>query len=99
MTLHPHLALEPFKRKQAARGTRAPRAPSIVDGFCLLPSLEFAVGSVEPDDCLLAHEAARASPEALREDGQNDSTRATTPAGPTGAETAEPSPRFDEPMK
>src|SRR5947199_10431883 len=37
MTLHPPLALVPLKRKPAARGRRAPRAPSIVDGFCRQP--------------------------------------------------------------
>src|SRR5437660_1056557 len=36
------LALVPLKRKPLARGTRAPRVPSIVDGFCQLPSPESA---------------------------------------------------------
>ena len=97
MTLHPPLALVPLKRKPAAMGKRAPRAPSIVGWFSLLPSLGYAVGSVAPDVCPLVLEAARALPAAIREDAQNGSTRATTPDGPTGMGTAEPSPRCDVP--
>jgi hypothetical protein len=58
MTLHPPLALVALNRKPAARGKRAPRAPSIVDVFCRLPSPEFAGGSVAQSVCHLALVAA-----------------------------------------
>src|SRR5438874_6368551 len=87
----------PLKQKRAARGTRGPRAPSIFDGFCRRPWLASVVGSVAPDVCLLAHEAARASPEAIREDGQNGSKPATTPGEPRGEEIAGPWPRCGVP--
>jgi hypothetical protein len=70
--------LEPFKRKQAARGKRVPRVPSIFDWFCLLPSLEFAVGSVAPAACPLVLAAARAPLAAMHGDTQNGNRRATT---------------------
>ena len=89
----------PLKRKWTAMATRAPRAPSIVDGFSRLPSLEFVAGSVAPIICLLALAAARASPAAIGEDAQSDSTLATTPDGRAGVETAALSPRFDEPAR
>jgi len=49
----PASCLRGLKRKRTARGKRAPRVPSIVDGFCPLPWLGCAVGSVAPDGCLL----------------------------------------------
>src|SRR5262249_42977853 len=42
----PHSVREPLKRKLAARGERAPRAPSIVDGFSRLPWQGFVGGLV-----------------------------------------------------
>ncbi len=81
MTLHPHLASVALKRKPEARGKRAPRTPSIVDGFCLLPSPEYAVGSVAPEVGHLARANARAPLGVMCEDAQNDSTRATTRDG------------------
>ena len=80
-------------------GMRAPRAPSIVDGFCRLPSLVFAADSVAPPACPLARAAERALFAGMREDAQNDSMHATILNGPAGVETAEPSPRFDEPAR
>ncbi|SRR6266849_91331 len=79
--LLPHLTCVTLKRKPAARGTRAPRLPSIVDGFSRLPWLVFAADSVVPEDCHLALVAARAPPAALCADAQNDSRLATTPDG------------------
>jgi hypothetical protein len=96
MALHPHLASVALKRKPATMGKRAPRASSIVDGFCRLPSQEYGADSVAPDVCLLARAAARASPATIREDGQNDSTLATIPNGPTAVVTAVPCPRSCE---
>ena len=58
MILRPHLAVVALKRKLAARGKRAPRAPSIVGWFFRLPWLEFAADSVAPPVCPLALEAA-----------------------------------------
>jgi hypothetical protein len=49
MILHPDLAWMPLKRKPAARGTRAPRLPSIVGWLCRLPSPASVVGTVAPD--------------------------------------------------
>ncbi len=69
---------------------------SIVDGFSQQPSLEFAGGLVAPILCPLALAAARASPAAIGEDAQNDSTRATTPDERAGVGTAAPSPTCDE---
>src|SRR5215472_13634187 len=66
-----------LKRKPAARGTRAPRVPSIVDWFSQLPWLAFVAGSGAPDVCPLALAAARAPLEGIGEDGQSDSTHAT----------------------
>jgi len=56
----PHLPSLPLKRKPFARGKRAPRVPSIVDGLSPLPSQESGVDTVVPDACHLAHKAARA---------------------------------------
>src|SRR5215471_2527544 len=99
MTLHPHPALEPFKRIQAARGRRAPRVPSIVGSFCRLPSLVSFAGSVGLEACHLALAAAQASRATIREDAQNDNKPATTRDWPAAVETAEPSPRCDEPTQ
>jgi hypothetical protein len=68
MALHPSLALVPLKRKSAAMATRAPRAPSIVDWFSLLPSLGSAGGLVVPPSCPLARVDARALLAAIHED-------------------------------
>ena len=96
MTLQPHLARVALKRKPAARGTRAPRAPSIVDGFCQLPSQESVAGSVTPIGCPLVLAAARASPAAIGEDAQNDSRLATIPGELPGEATAALWPRYGE---
>src|SRR5215469_14077008 len=53
MTLLPHHAYVVLKRKLAARGKRALRAPSIAGWFCRLPSPVFAAGSVAPPICHL----------------------------------------------
>ncbi len=95
MTLLPHLAYMALKRKPTARGTRAPRAPSIVGRFCRLPELRCAVGSVALAVCPLVLAAAQASPAARHGGVQNDSTLATTRDGRAGMETAEPSPTCD----
>jgi hypothetical protein len=84
----PHLVSMPLKHKPAARDTRAPRAPSIVGSFCLLPSREYVAGSVAPAVCPLVLAAARGLPAALREGAQSDNRRATTPDGPAGVELA-----------
>jgi hypothetical protein len=82
MTRQPHLASVALKRKPAAMGMKAPRAPSIVDGFCRLPWLEYAVGSVAPVAYHLALVAAREPLVAIHEDAQNDNRHATTRDGP-----------------
>jgi hypothetical protein len=51
MLLQPQLACVTLKRQRAARGERAPRVPSIVDGFSRLPWLVYAGGTVAPDVC------------------------------------------------
>src|SRR2546423_6056127 len=99
MTLHPHQPCVALKRKPAARGKRAPRMPSIVDVFYRLPSPEFAADSVAPPAFPLARAAERALFAGMREDAQNDSMHATILNGPAAVETAEPSPRFDEPAR
>ena len=66
---------------------------STVGSFSLRSSLEFAGDSVVPDVCLLVLAAARALPATSREDGQNDSTPATTPDGQAEMGTAAPLPR------
>jgi hypothetical protein len=53
--------------------------PSIVDGFCRLPSPEFAADSVAPQVCHPALAAARALLVVIGEDAQNDRKRATIP--------------------
>jgi hypothetical protein len=58
MALHSHLALVPLKRKPAARGKRAPPAPSIVGLFSQLPSPAYAGGLVAPIVCPLVLESA-----------------------------------------
>jgi hypothetical protein len=88
ITLLPHQACVALKRKLAARGRRAPPAPSIVDGFCQLPWLECVAGSVAPPSCHLVREAAGVLSAARREDEQNDRKLATTPDGPADVETA-----------
>src|SRR5215469_2363572 len=50
----------PLKRKLATMGTRAPRAPSIVDAFSLRPELSYVADSVAPEACHLALVAERA---------------------------------------
>jgi len=99
MILHPHLAIEALKRKAAARGKRAPRAPSIVDGFCQLPWLECVAGSGAPPSCHLVREAAGVLSAARREDAQNERKLATSPDGPADVETAEKWPSFDGPTR
>jgi hypothetical protein len=58
MTPQLHLIFLALKRKAAARGKRAPRAPSIVDVFCRLPSQGFVADSVARAVCPLVREAA-----------------------------------------
>jgi len=58
MTCSPHLAFLALKRKPAARGKRAPRAPSIVGWLCRLPWRASAAGNIAPGVCPLAQEAA-----------------------------------------
>jgi hypothetical protein len=88
MILHPHLAWMPLKQKPAARGTRAPRLPSIVGWFCRLPEPSSVVGTVAPEGYPLVLVAARAPLAALCGDARNDSRRATTRGGPIDVETA-----------
>ncbi len=89
MTPQLHLISLALKGKRSARGERAPRALSIVDGFCRLPSLEFAAGSVEPAGCPLVLVAGPVPLAVLHGDAQNGSRRATTPDGRAGVGTAE----------
>ena len=58
--------------------------PSIVDGFCQLPSPASVAASVVTSTCFLARTAVQASPAAKHEDEQNDSMLATIPDGPRG---------------
>src|SRR5438034_383907 len=88
------LASRPLKRKPLARGTREPRAPSIVGWFCRLPWRGFAAGSVASSVCLLALVAARAPLAVLGEDARSDNRLATIPGGPAGVGTAALSPRY-----
>src|SRR5260370_10844232 len=88
MILLPHQACVALKRKAAAMATRAPRTPTIVGRFFLLPSPEFVVDSVALPACHLALAAARAPLAALFGDPRNDNKLATTRGGPTGAQTA-----------
>jgi hypothetical protein len=90
------LASRSLKRKAAARGRRAPRMLSIVDGFCRLPSPVCAVDSAVPPIGLLVLAAAPVPLAVRHEGGRNGSRRATTLDGPTGVETAAPLPRCDE---
>jgi hypothetical protein len=96
MLLRPHLPVVALKRKPAARGKRAPHAPSIVEWFSLRPWLVSVANSVAPPTCPLALVAARALRAAIGEDAQNGSTLATIPGELTGVGTAEPWPRCDE---
>jgi hypothetical protein len=89
MTQQSHLASGALKRGAAVKGKRALRVLSIAGWFCRLPSLEYGTDSVAPDVCLLARAAARALLAVIRVGVQNDSTRATTPGGPTGVGTVE----------
>ncbi len=75
-------------------GKRALHAPSIVGGFCRLPELPSAVGSVVPDGCPLVHVAVRAPLVAMREDAQNDHKLATTRDEPGAVEPVEKWPRY-----
>ena len=97
MTQQPHLALVPLKREPAARGKRAPRVPSIVGWFSLLPELPSDAESVAPPGCHLALVAARAPLAVIGEDAQHVSQLATTPGELTGVGQAWPSPKFDVP--
>ncbi len=92
MALQPPLDLEALKRKPAARGVRAPRVLSIAGWFCRLPWLVSVADSVVPEVCPLALEAVPAPFVVIGGGARNDSTHATTPGGPTGVGTAEPSP-------
>src|SRR5258708_40128399 len=87
MILLPHQACVALKRKAAAMATRAPRTPTIVGWFFLLPSPEFVVDSVALPACHLALAAARAPLAALCGEARYDNRLATTRGGPTGAET------------
>jgi len=71
MILLPHQACVALKRKAAAMATRAPRTPTIVGWFFLLPSPEFVVDSVALPACHLALAAARAPLAALCGDARN----------------------------
>jgi hypothetical protein len=90
----PHQACVSLKRKSAARGMRAPRAPSIVDGFCPLPSPESVAGSVAPIVCPLVLVAAGVLSAASCEDARNDNTLATIPDGPEAVEPVGKWPRY-----
>ena len=96
LRLHPFLALAPLEWRSAPMDTRAPRAPSIIGWFCRRPTQGPIVGGVAPPGCHPALVAARASPEAMREDAQNESKLVTTPNGLAAVEQASQSPRFDE---
>src|SRR5947209_16000686 len=87
----------PLKRKPLARGKCAPRASSIVDGFCPQPWLGSVADSAVPLVCTLALVAARAPLEVIRGDAQNGSTLATIPDGRASVRTAETSPTCDVP--
>jgi hypothetical protein len=76
----------------AARDNRGVLSLSIVGWFCPLPWLASVAGNVAPDVRHLVLAAVGVLLAALREDGQNDSRRATTPVGRVRVETAEPSP-------
>jgi len=75
-------------------GMRAPRAPSIVDGFSLLPELLSVAGSVAPDICLLARAAARALLAVIRVGVQNESTLATIRDRPGAVEPVGKWPKY-----
>jgi hypothetical protein len=97
MTPHQHLAQPTFKRKPAAMGKKAPRAPSIVGSFSPQPWRESAGDSVAPSVCPLVLAAAQASPAAMHGDAQNGSRLATVPGVPAGVGQASPWPRFGVP--
>src|SRR5258708_31211489 len=86
MILLPHQACVALKRKAAAMATRAPRTPTIVGWFFLLPSPEFVVDSVALPACQLALAAERAQLAAICGDARNDNRLATSRGGPKGAE-------------
>jgi len=96
MTPQLHVISLALKQKPAARGTRAPRLPSSVDGFSRLPWPVSAAGSAAPDACHLAFVAARAPRAARHGDAQNGSRLATTLDWRAVAGTAVQWPRFDE---
>src|SRR5215469_13810356 len=96
MTFYPPLACLALKRNPLARGTRVPRAPSIVGWFFPQPWLASAAGSVGPPICHIARAAAQALLAVLCADAQNDSRRATTPDGSADVETAVQWPRSGE---
>src|SRR5712692_9764949 len=97
MTCLPHQACVVLKRKPVARGTRAPRVSSIVDGFSRLPSLVSVVGSIAPPACPLALATARVLGAGIGEDAQSDNTLATTPDGPEAVWPVGTWPSFDGP--
>jgi hypothetical protein len=88
-----HLTFMALKRKPAARGKRAPHAPSIVGWFCQLPLQASAAGSVAPNVCPFVLVAARGALAALHADAQNDSRSATTRDGRAGVGPVGKSPR------
>ncbi len=96
MALLPQQACKALKRKPMAMGMRAPPAPSIVGGFCQLPSQAYGAGSVAPPVCHLALVAARALLAVIGEDAQSDSKHATTRDGPEAVKPVEKWPRYGE---
>jgi hypothetical protein len=88
----PHLAAMPLKPRAAARATRAPGTPSIVEGFCQLPAQESLDARGAPSVCPLARAAARALLLGTAQDAQQERRPATTPDELIGRATAAPSP-------
>jgi hypothetical protein len=91
------LAVVALKREPAARGKRAPRAPSIVGWFCRPPSQAYATSSVAPPICHFALVAARVPHAVIGEDVQSGNRLATTPDGPEAVRPVGKSPRCDVP--
>src|SRR5215467_623472 len=82
----PYHARMALNRKQAVRGTRAPRVASIVGWFSPPPWLAAVVRSVAQDACHLVREALQRLLAVTREDAQNGHRRATIPNGPAAVE-------------
>jgi len=99
MTRQPHLASVALKRKPAAMGMKAPRAPSIVDSFFPLPELWYAGGLVALVACHIVLVATRGPLGAMHGDAQSDSRLATIPGELPGVETAALWPRYGEPAR